>query len=74
VKIGDRCEVILSDVKREGTVMYIGEIEGMVGNWVGVQLDEPVGKNDGSVKGKRYFDCTDKFGCFVRSDKIKRKE
>jgi tubulin-folding cofactor B len=26
------------------------------GFWVGVQLDEPTGDSDGSVKGKKYFD------------------
>jgi tubulin-folding cofactor B len=56
---------------RRGTVSYIGmvpEIPG-IGVWVGVTLDEPTGKNDGSVKGKRYFECTKNCGAFVRPER-----
>lgn len=50
---------------------YVGKIEGLAaGYWVGVQYDEPLGKNDGSVKGARLFQCPPGFGAFVRPDKI----
>ena len=51
---------------------YVGRVEGLAaGFWVGVEYDEPLGKNDGSVKGRRYFSCTQGFGAFVRPDKVK---
>jgi len=37
--------------------MFIGRVPELpLGFWVGIKYDEPVGKNDGSVKGVRYFE------------------
>jgi len=35
-----------------------------------VELDEPTGKNDGSVEGKQYFSCENKRGVFVRAERV----
>ena len=34
-------------------------------------MDEPKGKNDGSVQGKKYFSCGENYGMFVRQTQIK---
>lgn len=49
MKIGSRCQVALPGAaKRLGSVKYAGKVEGLQGYWVGVQYDEPLGKNNGT--------------------------
>ena len=47
---GDRCEVtVKGGVKHRGEVKFIGETAFKENQlWIGIQLDEPFGKNDGS--------------------------
>ena len=40
------------------------------GKWVGVELDEALGKNNGVVQGKTYFNCRDNHGIFVRQQQL----
>lgn len=54
-----------------GTVKYCGATSFAMGKWVGIALDTPTGKNDGSVQGKRYFDCEPNFGVFIRVTQVK---
>ena len=55
-----------------GILKYIGTTHFADGEWCGILLDEPCGKNDGSVRGVRYFRCRNKHGIFVHSHKVKR--
>lgn len=67
--VGNRCSVAPGD--RRGEVAYLGLVEGLAeGYWVGVRLDEPLGKGDGSKNGKRYFDAPAGYGSFVRPDLV----
>lgn len=74
IEIGKRCRVGGDDTRR-GVIMHVGdvkEIPGGSGAWVGVQLDEPMGKNDGSINGVRYWgQASDmKHGVFVRPERV----
>jgi tubulin-folding cofactor B len=112
IDVGMRCRVGRDDARR-GVVRFVGEIGGLGGAresgciWIGVELDEPGGRNDGSVlveiaaaaadedengdrdheeeegKGEerqagggkeekmvRLFECRDRFGVFVRPEKV----
>jgi hypothetical protein len=51
---------------RQATVRFIGATSFADGEWIGVELTDDTGKNDGSVQGERYFDCEPGFGMFVR--------
>ena len=49
---------------------YLGETEFAKGEWAGIELDAAIGKNDGSVEGKRYFECAANFGIFAPLHKV----
>ena len=66
LKVGMRAEV--APGARRGEVAFVGTIDGMPpGHWVGIRFDEPVGKSDGTVKGKKVFECLARYGGFVRA-------
>lgn len=67
ITTGQRCRI----GDRRGRVEYVGTVEGIApGTWIGVNYDEPVGKNDGSFADKRYFSARPRHGGFVRPPRV----
>ncbi|XP_065844044.1 kinesin-like protein KIF13A isoform X2 [Oscarella lobularis] len=70
LKVGEIVMVDMARGYKMGTVKYVGETQFQPGQWIGVALDTPHGKHNGTVKEVVYFKCRPKHGVFVRSDKI----
>lgn len=55
------------DIRGEnGTVRFVGPVHYAKGDFVGVELDLPHGKNNGTIKGVTYFECEPKHGTMVK--------
>uniref|UniRef100_A0A665WE31 Kinesin family member 13Bb n=1 Tax=Echeneis naucrates TaxID=173247 RepID=A0A665WE31_ECHNA len=65
-------EFVTVGANKSGTVRYVGPTDFAKGTWVGVELEVPAGKNDGSVGGKHYFHCNPGYGVLVRPDRVTR--
>jgi len=53
-KIGERVIVMSGTTgSKAGVLRYRGPTDFAAGEWCGVELDDPLGKNDGSVAGRR---------------------
>lgn len=48
----------------------MGNVHFAAGIWCGVELPKPVGKNDGLVRGVRYFSCSECHGLMAPLDKV----
>ena len=81
IKVGDRVNVVDlmpndgSTTKKKsciGTVRFVGSVDFVEGDnkWFGIELDEPLGRHDGTVQDVRYFAAPDDHGVFVTESKL----
>ncbi|KAH0591318.1 hypothetical protein H2248_001401 [Termitomyces sp. 'cryptogamus'] len=68
---GPALGTIVTTAQGKGVVRYSGATSFSKGKWVGIELYETNGKNDGSVQGVSYFTCKMGHGIFVRASQIK---
>ncbi|KAM6917757.1 CAP-Gly domain-containing linker protein 4 isoform 2-T2 [Lycodopsis pacificus] len=69
VHLGERVLVV---GQRTGVVQFYGKTSFAPGLWLGIELDKPSGKNDGSVGGVRYFCCPPNHGVFAPPSRVQR--
>lgn len=65
--VGNR---VLVGGDRPGVIAFLGTTLFSRGEWAGVILDEPTGKNNGVVQGVQYFQCEPNHGVFVRPQNL----
>lgn len=51
LKIGDRVIISSGQGSKLGILRYRGATEFAPGEWCGIELDDPLGKNNGTVEG-----------------------
>eukprot|EP01119_Soliformovum_irregulare_P016512 TRINITY_DN4785_c0_g1_i2.p1 TRINITY_DN4785_c0_g1~~TRINITY_DN4785_c0_g1_i2.p1 ORF type:complete len:503 (-),score=154.40 TRINITY_DN4785_c0_g1_i2:22-1530(-) len=57
---------------KRGIIRYYGKVLDQPVPWVGIELNKPEGKNNGSLQGKTYFVCRDNYGLFVPLNRVVR--
>ena len=68
--VGDR---VLVSGSKPGVIRFLGATSFAKGEWAGVELEVPEGKNDGSVGGVPYFTCKPLHGVFAKPQKLERR-
>jgi len=53
-----------------GVIKYIGRVGFADGVWLGLEMRDHVGRHDGQVQGRRYFNCRASRGLMVRPSSV----
>lgn len=70
IEVGSR--VVVTGLQgKKGEVKFMGKTKFADGDWIGIVLDTPDGKNDGSVGDVRYFSCEPLHGLFVKGAQVR---
>ena len=67
IYVGQYVQVRLKDKIVFGTVRYKGHLNGVEGDWVGVELEYPLGKHNGVWRGRQYFSASPNHGIFTHA-------
>ena len=68
--IGDRVWISFNvQEDKTGIIAFLGNVRDK-SNFAGIILDEPTGKNNGTIDGIRYFTCKENHGIFASLDRI----
>merc|ERR1719232_1388871 len=74
VRVGDRVWVkeVVNDKGCKGTIRFMGSVDFVddMSEWLGIELDSPLGRHDGTVQGVRYFAAGKDRGVFVTMDRV----
>lgn len=70
VRTGQNEHESIHIVKGLSYLKFLGSTEFQPGIWIGIEYDEPLGKNNGTVQGVEYFKCGPNYGAFVRPTKV----
>ncbi|OCT77511.1 CAP-Gly domain-containing linker protein 4 isoform X1 [Xenopus laevis] len=70
VKLLQGSQVLLTSSNEIAVIRYIGPTDFAPGVWLGLELRNAKGKNDGSVGAKQYFHCKPKHGILVRPSRV----
>lgn len=73
IAVGSRCRVINIEGERRGAVKFVGKIDQLDQGenvWVGIEFDEPVGRNDGLIGAYKVFECRQNHGSFVKPKQV----
>eukprot|EP00943_MAST-04B_sp_MAST-4B-sp1_P005829 g5829.t1 len=77
INVGDKVEVERCGKVEIAYVAYVGPVHfGKTAtsnnNFLGLILENPTGKNNGTVQGRKYFECKNNYGVFVRSSTVRK--
>ena len=74
LRVGDRVwvEEVTHGKGCKGVVRFMGSVDFVddMSEWLGVELDQPLGRHDGTVQGVRYFAAGRDRGVFVTGNKV----
>lgn len=71
ILVGQYVQVRLKNKIVFGTIRYKGHLNGVDGDWVGVELEYPLGKHNGVWRGRQYFSAAPGHGVFTHACNIR---